>query len=222
MGQGWGADAGFTYEYRPHEAPHRPQKGKKPKAELVRPFYLFRVGVSITDIGAVSYKTNTQAFPGLVLKDVAIQSADYDGLNIRNYEARLPAIFHTAGQTPQHQYTAGLPTALNVDVDYHMAGPLFINAALSQSLRGTTAIGMRSYSYASLAPRLETPQLELAVPVSLTNNYQLVAVGALLRLGFLTIGSNNLSAFLASAHPYGANVFAEASLLKIAAKRKTQ
>jgi hypothetical protein len=46
----------------------------------------------------------------------------------------------------------------------------------------------------------------------LTNDYQHLAVGCRVRLGPLTVGSNNLTAFLGSNRTYGTSAYCELTL----------
>lgn len=221
-GYGWGADIGFIYEYRTSdETVERPLKSnsKKPRDEKSRPLYRFRFGVAVVDIGAVTYNKNTVAYPDISLTENTLQRNDYADIEFHNYETRLPVLYQTVGTKPQDHYIAGMPTTLNVDFDYHITSSLYLNAAFCQSLRSATAIGLRSFSYASLSPRLETRHFELALPLFLVNSYQLPAIGLMLRAGALVVGSNNLAPLFSSAQPYGANIYAEVSLLKLAAKK---
>ncbi|WP_262922972.1 DUF5723 family protein [Hymenobacter cellulosilyticus] len=147
-----------------------------------------------------------------------------EGIDLDNYEARLNKILRTQKQQRENQFVAGVPTTLNVDVDYHLYKWLYANAAVSQSLRGKYAVGMRSFSFASLTPRIESKWLEVATPITMANAYQTFNYGLMVRLGPLVIGSNDLSAYFASSNPYGFNGYAEISLLQLAngGKRKAK
>ncbi|MCB2376510.1 DUF5723 family protein [Hymenobacter sp. BT635] len=209
-GGGWGMDIGAVYEFRPDMGQYRyiDKKGVD-RLDYSRNKYLFRVAASITDIGYIRYKDNATAFNNIKTNKTGVSESDLDGIDEDNYEQRLNKILRTDKQQRENQFTTGVPTALNLDVDYHVYKWIYANASVSQSLRGTYAIGMRSFSFASVTPRIESKWLEVAAPITLMNGYQTFAYGLMLRLGPLTVGSNDLSGYFDSSSPYGFNGYAE-------------
>jgi hypothetical protein len=216
LGGGWGVDLGVVYEYRPNMGQYRyiDKKGVD-RLDYSRNKYLYRVAVSVTDVGYIRYK-NATAYNNIKTSNSGVSESDLDGIDLDNYEERLNKILRTKKQVRDNEFVAGVPTTLNVDVDYHVHKWLYANASVSQSLRGKYAIGMRNFSYASLTPRIESKWLEVATPISMINGYQTLAYGLMVRLGPLVIGSNDLSAYFASSNPYGFNGYAELSLLNLA------
>ncbi|TGE27427.1 DUF5723 family protein [Hymenobacter metallicola] len=211
-GGGWGADLGVVYEYRPNMGQYRyiDKKGVD-RLDYSRNKYLYRVAVSVTDIGYIRYKENATAFNNIKTTKSGVSEADLEGIDIDNYEARLNKILRTDKQVRENEFVAGVPTALNVDVDYHVYKWIYANASVSQNLRGNYAVGMRNFSYASVTPRIESKWLEVATPLSMINGYQTFAYGLMLRLGPLVVGSNDLGAYFDSSSPYGFNGYAELS-----------
>ncbi|GGE99293.1 hypothetical protein GCM10011383_07670 [Hymenobacter cavernae] len=218
-GTGWGADFGVVYEYRPDAEQYRYRDAKgKEHADHGRNKYHFRVSAAITDLGSIRYDKQAVAYNATKVRNLGVSESDINGGNIGNFYQRVSDIVRAQQQAKEDHFRAGLPTALNVDVDYHVGWKLYANAAVSQGLRGRYAVGMRTFSYVAFTPRFETRWLELAAPFSLINNYRIPAYGLAARLGPLTVGTNNLPALFSSSNPYGANVFAELSLLTWASK----
>jgi hypothetical protein len=219
-GAGWGADIGFVYEYRPDGARYRYRDAKgMEKVDHGRNKYRYRLSVAVTDIGGIRYRDQAVAYNDIKAANLGVSDNDVSGIDLDNFDTRIERILRAQDLSKETRFTAGLPTSLNVDFDYHVGGKIYANAAVSQGLRGRYAIGMRHFSYAAFTPRLETRWLEIATPLSLVNNYQLLAYGLMVRLGPLTIGSNNLQALFESSNPYGTNAYAELSLLTWANKR---
>ncbi|UOQ53668.1 DUF5723 family protein [Hymenobacter cellulosivorans] len=216
-GGGWGLDLGFVYEYRPNMGQYRyiDKKGVD-RLDYSRNKYKYRVAVSVTDIGYIRYADNATAFNNIKTKNSGVSESDLNGIDLDNYEARLNKILRTQKQQRESEFVAGVPTTLNVDVDYHLYKWLYANAAVSQSLRGKYAVGMRSFSYASITPRVESKWLEVATPITMANAYQTLNYGLMVRLGPLVVGSNDMSAYFASSNPYGFNGYVELSLLQLA------
>jgi hypothetical protein len=219
-GSGWGADIGFVYEYRPDGDTYRYRDATGvEKVDHGRNKYRYRLAVAITDIGGIRYRDQAVAYNKIKVANLGVNDNDVNGIDLDNFNERIERILRARDLAKDTRFVAGLPTALNVDFDYHVGGKIYANAAVSQGLRGRYAIGMRHLSYAALTPRLETRWLEIAAPVSLVNNYQMFAYGLMLRLGPLTVGSNNLQALFEKSSPYGTNAYAELSLLSWANKR---
>ncbi len=223
-GSGWGADLGVVYEYRPDAGQSGGlglQRGTGP--DQGRNKYKYRISVAVTDIGSIRYREQAVAFQNINLRNVGVSEADLSGLTADNVDTKINHILRTQKFDRENQFRAGLPTALNIDVDYKLKGVFYANVAVSHGLRTRFAPGMRHFSYAALTPRMETRWLELATPISLSNNYQTLAYGAMVRFGPLTVGSNNIAGLFESSEPYGANVYAEFSLLAWAhSKRKNK
>lgn len=219
-GSGWGADIGFVYEYRPNEDKYhyRDAKGVE-RVDNGRNKYVYRLSVAITDIGGIGYRDQAVAYNNLKANNLGISDEDVSDIELDNFDTQISRILRTQDLGKEDKFVASLPTALNVDFDYHVGGKFYANAAISQGLRGRYAVGMRHFSYAALTPRLETRWLEIATPLSLANNYQQFAYGLMVRVGPLTVGSNNLSALFKGSDFYGTNAYAELSLINWANKR---
>ncbi|UYZ57948.1 DUF5723 family protein [Hymenobacter latericus] len=218
-GSGWGADLGLVYEYRPDDPAQYRYVDKKgvTRTDHSRSKYKYRVSVAITDVGSIRYR-NAVAYNNIRARNLGVSESDIEGINENNFAERFERVLQTRRYQKETSFSAALPTALNLDVDYRVARRLYLNAALSQGLRGSYAAGMRHFSFALVAPRLETKWLEIATPVSLINNYQTLTYGLNLRLGPLSIGSNDLGGLL-GAKPYGTNVYVELSLLSLTNQR---
>ena len=189
-GSGWGADLGVVYEYRPDGGQSRslgPQGSGG--ADRGHNKYKYRLSVAVTDIGSILYREQAVAFQNIDLRNVGVSEADLSDLSADNLDTKINHILRTKRFDRESRFRAGLPTALNVDVDYKLWGVFYVNAAVSQGLRTRFAPGMRHFSYAALTPRMETRWLELATPISLANNYQTLAYGAMVRIGPVVVGS---------------------------------
>lgn len=89
-------------------------------------------------------------------------------------------------------FQSGLPTALNLNVDYNIVSRFYVNATWIHSLRGKYAVSMHQPSLIAITPRLDTKGLTLALPFSVYNNYSVFAVGGMLKVGPYFIGSDNI------------------------------
>ncbi|CAN5920984.1 hypothetical protein BH24BAC1_BH24BAC1_20390 [soil metagenome] len=207
-GSGWGLDLGFTYEHRPSFGDYQYQLNGEEKTDQGENKYKFRIGASLLDVGGITYNN-----PQEVRRyDITRQNLDLTGdtfgdVDIENLGPTLEDALAVQPSERETTIRSGLPTALHLNFDYRLTRSLFLNAALLQGLRGKDAVAMRQYSVLTLAPRLETKSLELAFPVSLMNDYRDLALGAMLRLGPLLVGSHNLLAFSKSSKAVGPDLY---------------
>ena len=77
----------------------------------------------------------------------------------------------------------------------------------TQNLLPASTIGSRTPSALALIPRLEFSRAEVAVPLIWANNYQNFQVGAMVRLGPLFVGSDNLGGIFGLTTATGADFY---------------
>lgn len=155
--------------------------------------YKLRIGVSITDIGGISYRkaaNNT---------DLDLRKADFnpntitykDGESLRQYAARLNRTF-----TPiesDDRFFMALPTALNLMGDYNIDGRFFVSANAVLALTAGQRKLSKNYALTQLqvVPRYETRMFGAYLPLTVNHNGQADA-GAAIRIGPLLIGSSTI------------------------------
>lgn len=132
----------------------------------------------------------------------------FRGLDIEELGPELEEVLQVLPAERQTSIRSGLPTALHLNVGYMLTKRLYLNTSLLQGLRGKESVAMRQYSVLTLTPRFESRGMELAIPVSLTNDYRDLALGAMLRLGPLLLGSDNLGAMTGAGKTFGADFYA--------------
>ncbi len=222
-GKGWGADIGFAYEYRPDTDQYRKSIAGVEHINHRKNKYKLRFGFSLMDLGGIRYK-NPAYTRGYKINatDKEINTRDFE--NAEDTEGYAAVINNSLGIRAADRltsFTSGLPTTLQANLDYSLAGPLYLNAHLVQNLRGQDAIAMRRNSLIALTPRLELKSLELAFPVSLYNNYSAFGLGAMVKLGGFFIGSDNLNMLLNTGNQTGTNIYMGFSIPNIG-RRSTE
>ncbi|MDQ1088322.1 DUF5723 family protein [Siphonobacter sp. SORGH_AS_1065] len=193
-GSGWGADLGFVYEYRPDVRKYSYREKGQMLKDNSKNKYLYRVSVSLLDIGRVSYKNpnyveayNLQR-SGLILNESNFRQSPglpgvMDGLN------------QTLRSSPEDQvsvYRTLLPTRLQASVDYLVKDKVYVNAMVIQGFVSNRNVNFTMPSLLAVTPRYEAKWFEVAVPFSLTDNYSRVAMGIGARAGILYVGSDNI------------------------------
>ncbi len=180
--RGFGFDLGFVYEFRPQFRKNisRDDVIKQVKFRHVNTYKL-RLGVSILDIGSVTYKSAT--------------SETYDLGNLPNDlnkfdEDADPSIREVLPTDVELKMS--LPTNLRLDVDWAISDKFYLNAATRLSLISRKKReAVRYANQFTLNPRLETRWLSVFSPISVTQ-YSGVQWGLGIRVGPVFFGSGNL------------------------------
>lgn len=191
-GHGYGFDIGVTYQKMKKE--HQDASYRSVCAEAYKP-YKYRIGISIIDIGSISFKKNAQR---LVFKDP--NPANINFLNIirttidptvRNISSHF--YNDTAKLLQGNSIKVGLPTALSVQMDINYTGNWYINGILIYPLMLRSA-GIARPGQLAVTPRYETDHFEVDLPVSMYD-FKRPRIGISMRLYFLTIGTDKLGGF---------------------------
>lgn len=209
-GAGWGFDIGAVYEYRPDFGKFRrtaPRGGKEPDPNKNK--YKFRISAALNDVGAIRYK-NLNYVREI---DVNRPSANF---NYRFFDKAntgskaVGAVNNSLQINPElnaRAFTVGLPTSANVSFDYHHKGNLYVNALLVQGLRGGNNLDIKPQSVLAVTPRYETRWIEVAMPLSLIDNYRVFAVGVAARVGPVIIGTDHLGGLIDIGKPQGLDFY---------------
>ena len=99
---GFGTDLGFVYEYRPNYANFSADDKDLNK-------YKLRFGLSVTDIGSITYKDATQRTHDL---NGTRTESQYENLNSDEYLKTFPTTYSDAKKT-------SLPTAIHTNIDWN-------------------------------------------------------------------------------------------------------
>jgi outer membrane protein OmpA-like peptidoglycan-associated protein len=194
VGNGFGFDLGFAYEFRPDYKSsfvkrRTRSRAKGTHANEISPIkYKFKVALALTDFGKINYKHDSIQSYSIDLKDKKF-GAEIDG---KFQYQNLFALTQTKKEDFVSSFTASIPTTLQLNADYRVEGDFFLNLSAQQNLLSRSTIGARSASYAALTPRLERKHYEIALPFAFVNNYKNFIVGTAFRIGPLMIGTDNL------------------------------
>src|SRR5690606_4633706 len=152
LSSGIGADIGLTYEYRPEFS--RDTLSKKLNK------YKFKLGVSVTDLGSISYDEssfNTYDLNNNVDTEI-FQDSDTETILNENYQGTEEIIVAKIN----------LPTALHLLVDYQIRRRLYLSLQSSLSLvADDKEFANRIINTFTVSPRLETRWLSVYLPLSL-------------------------------------------------------
>ncbi|MHA4742458.1 DUF5723 family protein [Dyadobacter sp. MSC1_007] len=207
-GSGWGFDLGAVYEYRPdvHKYTYREMGDRKRDASKNK--YLYRIAVSLTDIGRVHFKN-----PAYILQQETHTTDKEFRYNTFQKLEGSEGIFNAinssldGGQPLPANFKSVLPTAFQASVDYNVKPNVYVSGLWVQNLISQKAFGMKAESYVGVTPRYEHKWYEISVPLSLMNRYRSPAIGLAGRIGPLWIGTDHLTGLLNIGNPRSFNLY---------------
>lgn len=170
---GFGLDLGLVYEYRPKFRKNISRNNviKQTKFRHINTYKL-RMGVSLLDIGSMTYKSTTD------------ESYDLGRFPDELNNPTTPISF-------DEDLKVSLPANLRLDVDWAISKKFYLNTLTRLSLISSKKRqAVRYANQFTVSPRLETRWLSVFSPLSVTQ-YSGVQWGLGTRLGPIFLGSGN-------------------------------
>lgn len=194
-GVGLGADIGLTYV--------RQYDSDSPS---------LRIGAAITDIGGISYKGEDYIYTSAQLDQSPIRFRGSDFINVSGTLDIAQTVQQklSAGRSPDRtRFGAGLPTSLNLTVDYTEPSGAGIGLTYLQDLRSVQAQAVHQPTLIAVTPHFDKRWLSLSLPVVYLNRG--VSVGASVRVGPAWLGTDNFLGLLGNSsngiRPRGLDVY---------------
>lgn len=208
-GAGWGIDLGIVYEFRPNYRKYVYRQKGVAKLDPSKNKYEFRVGISLLDIGGISYNNPNYVRNWQV--DVNNKTFDSNDVSMINgADDAFKRINETIGLNDLNSYSnfkTGLPSSFQINLDYHLQDKFYVNSLWVQGLRGSQSVSMKMPSSLSVTPRWEGKWFEIAMPLVLFDNYRAFAFGIAGRVGPLFLGTDNLGSFLNINRPRSTDIY---------------
>ena len=207
-GSGWGFDIGAVYEYRPDIRKFSYTETGVRRTDATKNKYLYRVSLSLTDIGRVRFRN-----PAYVLQqevhttDKEFRYDDFTKLpgSEGTYNAVNKSLNVSGSLAPD--FRSVLPMAFQASVDYNIKPNVYVSGLWVQNLIPRTAFGMKAESVIAVTPRYEHKWYEISVPLSLMNTYRSPAIGLAGRIGPLWLGTDHLTGLLNIGNPKAFNLY---------------
>jgi hypothetical protein len=170
-----------------------------------------RLGLALTDIGGITYKGEEYGYDNIGQNPVRFRSSDFNNLNAGLDVIRVIQNKLNNGRSPDKtSFNAGLPTSLNVTLDYQLPQGLGLNVTYMQDVRSQQAVAIHQPTILAVTPRYDARLLTLAVPIEYLNRG--LVVGASVRIGPAMLGTDNLLGLLGNSingiNPRGMDVYA--------------
>ncbi len=204
-GSGIGLDLGLVYTKK-KQVSSRVWRGGK-LCSQVYDDYIYRLGISVLDIGRINYKDNAQTH---TVHDASVFWDEVDTLGYTTVNQLMTELSTVLYGDPDASYSGntfkiGLPTALSIQADYHVTELLYVSGFWIHPIRFNMN-ALRRPAQLAVVPRFETRFIELSVPLSLYE-YRYPRVGLAARFYFFTIGTERLGTYLGMADLNGLDIY---------------
>lgn len=213
-GSGWGFDIGAVYEYRPNAYKYAyTEKGVR-KLDASKNKYLYRVSLSITDIGRIRYKNPiyVKSFEVSTTRKT-LRYDDFQKLQSgEEFFAGVNKSLAVDTSNSTGNYKTVLPMAFQASIDYQLKPNVYVNALWVQNLRTPDAFGMKGESILAITPRYEARWYDVSLPISIMNRYGSFGIGLAARVGPLWFGTDHLTGLLNIGKPKMFNLYAGLSM----------
>ena len=175
---GFGGDLGLVYEFRAS-----PELDDDP-GTVKHSDYRLKLGISVTDIGSISYSEST------VTSYTLDETISRESFEDEDLETVLDEEFGGVEQMTEAKIK--LPTAMHILADYKFRNRLYmaVHGSLSLVEEGTGEAS-RVLNTVTAVPRYESRWFSFALPVGV-RQYDGFTMGAGLRLGPLSLGSGSV------------------------------
>lgn len=208
-GAGWGVDLGITYEYRPNNRLYTYREKGVAKLDPSKNKYKFRIGISLLDIGSINYNN-----PKYVRNwEVDVDNKTFNSSDVSMISGsddvykRINTTIGLNDLNSQNNFSTGLPSSFQINLDYHVQDKFYVNSLWVQGLRGSQSMSIKMPSSLSITPRWEGKWFEVALPFVLFDNYNAFAFGIAGRIGPLFLGTDNLGSFLNIYRPRSTDIY---------------
>lgn len=192
-GVGLGTDLGVMYEYRPKALKYKGFDWCESEKNLA---YSWKFGMSITDLGFISYWGNSSNITSLGNQNWTIDRNIIQNGQFTTGDEKLQdlsqKLFEDLGADQGSEFLSYSPAALNIQYDKAINQNLHVGAYWTQSLKGRNSVGLRRASYLSVVPRWQSERIEIGLPLTLANDYTAQHVGIYARFGPFIAGTDNL------------------------------
>lgn len=169
--------------------------------------YLLKLGVSILDLGYLRFNQNAETHQLNNINPFTIDIDDYQ--SITEYQDFLDLInddiYGSNQSSASNSFSLALPAAMSIQADYALTKDVYLNATIIQHIPlGENRIARTDLL--AITPRYERRWFGAMLPISVLN-YDQVHVGLALRLGWLTIGSENLGSLVGNSNFTGTDLY---------------
>ncbi|MBM3455853.1 MAG: OmpA family protein [Bacteroidetes bacterium] len=204
---GFGVDLGIVYEWRPKYAKYKfDMDGQSNLWMKNKNKYDLRVGVSLLDLGALRFTKGgaSRDFSVDVNRKFDLDQLQATGLNDLDgiidsliYQSQDPTEWVAGEKDTLSTFWVQTPSALSIQVDYHIWKSFYINATGMLNLTSSKKQAkVKMANQFSVTPSFDYAWFGIHLPISV-NEYSGFKAGIAARLGPLTLGMTDFRTLLA-------------------------
>ncbi|MFM6954666.1 MAG: DUF5723 family protein [Sphingobacteriaceae bacterium] len=204
-GQGFGADFGFEYEWRPKFKDYQYEVDGKTQTDNTLPKYRLKIGAALTDVGSITYGQGKIVKLNDNTQNKQWTQAQIDNFDLADLETSFINVYGAGAVASSLNYKAHLPTRLNVNLDLKVAKNFYIASNYMGGFtkkRSSLDISKEqpvidpTGTLISVVPRIEKPSYELALPITYSSRYKKTNIGLTSRTGAFFIGTDDIGGAL--------------------------
>lgn len=187
-GHGAGGDIGLVYEWRPSV------DYSMYVTDRWADQHKLRIAVSLMDIGRIKFDRSSNEAANYTVNIPAggnFSLAQFSGKSVKDYKAILDASPYFTGTSQGSSYNVNLPTTLQADIDYRIAGGFAVDVAGQFTTTKTGSFNLYYYNSYSLTPRWENHLFSVELPMNY-NDLTHFNAGVAFRVGPFFIGSGSV------------------------------
>lgn len=205
-GNGIGLDIGLLYTHMKNSVTNKKRITSPCQQEKIK--YHWRIGISLMDFGFINFKNNAIDnyfdFNGTTFFDIDKYNS------VENFDKMIMIMSETYYDDPNaskigDNFKIGLPTTFRFQFDYNFYNDFYVNASFIQPIR-IFKYSVEATPQIMVEPRYESNHFDFSIPISL-RNYKHFCIGAAARLGFITIGTQNLASYFGFGKVNGLDLF---------------
>jgi Family of unknown function (DUF5723) len=170
--------------------------------------YQWKFGFGILDIGKIQFNQNAEKHVVKTDQSYQLNKRDYLEFTEADQAVKLfsyQALGDSTASLDGRSFGMWLPGAISMQADYAFTPNIFINGLIIQRL-GYKKAAVERGNLLAITPRFEHRWFGASLPISLYN-YEEFNVGASVRLGFLTIGTENLGSYFKKSDFTGSDIY---------------
>lgn len=170
--------------------------------------YIWKFGASMVDIGRINFRTNAATYSVVSNGDIITRIPDLENIsNLDEFNSTISNVVYgdpDASKTGS-EFSVGLPTAIILQAERYISHKFFVGAVAVQRVTLSENSIYRP-NMVALIPRYETKWISAAIPLELFDYHEIHA-GASVRLGPLTVGSDNILSMVAKGKLGGTDLY---------------
>ncbi len=179
-GWGLGFDLGFTWVNDSYEGD-----------------YDLKLGASLIDLGRISFARHAESHRINFNTDTKLDPDDFS--SVEDYQEATDLLSelllgNSSQSLQSDEFDIWLPVALSLQADYKISSAVFLNAILVQRIP-LPGPALERDNLLAVSPRLEHRWYGLSFPISVYN-WRDLHLGTAVRLGFITLGSDNIRSWI--------------------------